>query len=164
VVSVALFIAVVSQLKEATVSRRFVVDVPFNTAAGWPEALIDKHDPSAAERTDWYSAIAVIYGQSSADTIIGKPVPNEEMFAICAQVVQYKLLQDLRDSQFSNLASPPTVDGKPIPSFLWPVMPGSVRVFRERNWSARWTSRGSTIPGARCGGHRRRFGSPSRPR
>lgn len=138
--TVTLFIAVFSQLKESSVSRQFAVDIPFDVATGFPQSGIETlpQGDAGIRRTMWLSRLHSIAvqphmpqlqpGQSASVDLASKAkaVSDGEMFAACTQLLQYKLLEDLRDRQSVSGAHPPVLDGQEIPSVQAPALAGPV--------------------------------------
>ena len=127
--TVTLFIAVFAQLKESTISEQFAVEIPFDVSTGFPPFSLEK---LPARRLYWLSRLHSIAVQphlpppqpGQLTTInpasIARPTTDDEMFVACSQLLQYKLLEDLRDNQSSSYARPPVVDGHEIPSMQAP--------------------------------------------
>jgi hypothetical protein len=67
-------------------------------------------------------------GQSASGDLASKAkaVSDDEMFAACTQLLQYKLLEDVRDHQSPSGARPPVVDGQEIPSVQAPSLAAPV--------------------------------------
>lgn len=135
--TVTLFIAVFAQLKESTVSGQFLVDIPFDSSTGFPVWSLESppKDERALRRSIWLSALYRIAVQPHSPPVapgesvtfdlrsVARPVSPDEMFIRCSQMVQYKLLEDLRDNQSGSHL--PIVDGHEIPSFFAPAPVGS---------------------------------------
>ena len=142
--TVTLFIAVFSQLKESTVTAQFAVEIPFDSSSGLPVFGGGSHakDDPGLRHAMWLSAMHRIAvqphmpaprpGQSVTfdAASIAKPVTADEMFALCGQLMQYKLLEDLRD--YGPSSRPPiVVDGREVPSIQTPTPPGPVVDYPE---------------------------------
>jgi hypothetical protein len=152
--AVALFIAVFSQLKETSVARRFIVEIPFDTSTGFPQSPIGTppNDASELARFLWLSRLHSIAVQPHFPTIQpgqsatvdlrtkAKAVSDEEMFVACSQLLQYKLLEDIRDNQAVSGARPPVVDGHEIPSVQAPELVAAVEDYPSASVQALLTT------------------------
>jgi len=127
--TVTLLIAVFTQLKESSVTGQFFVEVPIDSATG--QLHFDRSIPFDAMRWRMHlqSILAQPYlppvrtdaGVQATVTIPSEPITNEELFHRATQLMQYKVLTDLRDNQPTSRSTPLVLEGQEIPSVQRPA-------------------------------------------
>ena len=136
---VSLGMSVFELLREDSISGQFRVELTMDATTGLTPFPAMSAGPTAfGKRFMWEMSVHNIGMQSLVkDLKVGEslqvPVPRHPtpltagvVARRCAQLVEYKILEDIRDSQSSSKAKSPVVNGERIPSFFAPFTPADV--------------------------------------